>query len=81
MMMSVGKIQKDPVLGPMIKNHPKVFDPEFVDVEHLILVLGLIYEMTKGQDSYWYPWLRQMPIFSENGENSVFWTENHKNML
>lgn len=31
------------------------------DWAQLILVLGLYYEITKGRDGYWYPFLRQLP--------------------
>ena len=62
MLMSIEKAQMHPVLGPIIMDHPECFlEEENNDWEQLILALFIFYEMTKGRDSYWYPYLRMMP--------------------
>ena len=55
MIISVNKTLDHEVLGPIIINHPEVFDEDENDQyrEHLILQLALIYEMIKEKDSYW----------------------------
>ena len=70
---SLNKVVEHPVLAPVIKAHPDVFHEEegHHDWEHLTLVLGLIYEMTLGKKSFWYPYLRQMP----DVEFSSSWTK------
>lgn len=51
-----------PQLGPIILDHPEIFEEdEHDDWEQLTLTLFIFHEMTKGRDSYWYPYLRMMP--------------------
>ena len=59
MIISVNKALDHDVLGPIINNHPEIFDEEDSDQyrEHFILVLALIYEMVLEKDSYWQPYL------------------------
>ena len=78
MMLSITKVQNDSILGPIVFEHPECFDEEKGhDWEQLTLALGLIYEMTKGKDSYWYPYLRQMP----DVEFSSSWADHELEML
>lgn len=63
MFMSVKKANADKVLGPLIAAHPEAFTEKF-NKDHsqqFILVLFVYYEMSKGRNSYWYPFLRMMP--------------------
>ena len=77
-MLSITKVQNDSILGPIVFEHPECFDEEKGhDWEQLTLALGLIYEMTKGKDSYWYPYLRQMP----DVEFSSSWADHELEML
>jgi len=42
--------------------HPECFDEEEgSDWEQLTLALAMMYQLTLGKKSYWYPYLRQMP--------------------
>ena len=78
MLISVSKVQNHNVLGPIVLEHPECFDEEKGhDWEQLTLALGLLYEMTKGKDSYWYPYLRQMP----DVEFSSSWDDHELEML
>ena len=62
MIISVGKAREHPVLKDIISENPELFDQECNDNhEVLILVLMVLYEITLLQDSYYYPYLRQLP--------------------
>ena len=67
MMITISKVLKDPVLAPIIESNPDLFHFDdageniHFDRQHQVLVLGLLYEITKGKDSKWYPFLRQFP--------------------
>ena len=62
MLMSVNNTKSHPVLGQVIESHPEVFADEREDSwEQVILALRVLYEMTLGKNSYWYPYLRLMP--------------------
>ena len=62
MLMSLKKAKADKVLGAIIAAHPEAFtEDENDDWEQFILCIFIFYEMTKGRDSYWYPYLRLMP--------------------
>ena len=56
-------------------------DEKSNDWQLLILVLRLVYEISKGQESYWYPYLRL--VLAEEGGSSEYkaWTENELGML
>lgn len=45
----------DSVLGPIITRHPAVFK-EHHDQEYLILIFFIMFEMQKGEESFWYPY-------------------------
>lgn len=63
MLMTVDGAQRHPVLGPIIKDNPQVFDEEHKgDWEQLTLVTFIIYEFSKGADSFWKPYLDLMPF-------------------
>lgn len=79
MMISLTKIKENKVLGPIIKEYPKSFEKDEnadFDPEMLIMTLGVLYEMTKGQKGYWYPYFRLLPDISENS-----WTDQELDML
>lgn len=61
-MFTVSKIKNHPVLGPMITKNPKCFGNHDLPIKNdvVILAFGILYEMSLGQKSYWYPYLRQM---------------------
>ena len=62
MLLSVSKIKDHEVLGPVILDHPELTQEEGREyADNIILTLALIYEVTLGKESYWYPYLRQMP--------------------
>ena len=60
----MSKVLNDRIVGPIIVNNSKCFnfqsDSANDDWEMLALTLGIFYQMTLGQNGYWYPWLRQM---------------------
>lgn len=57
------KVKEHTVLGDIVKAYPECFDPKVKgnDWCQLLLTLGLIYEVTLAEKSYWYPWIRQLP--------------------
>lgn len=62
MLFSVEKVSEHEILGPIVEAHPDLFDiDEEDDANSMVLTLGLIYEITLGKKSYWYPYLRMMP--------------------
>ena len=62
MIISVNKTLDHEVLGPIVNNHPEIFDEDNGDQyrEHLILLLALIYEMVLEKDSFWDPYLKTL---------------------
>lgn len=62
MIISVNKTLDHEILGPIINNHPEIFDEEDSDQyrEQFILLLALIYEIVKEEDSYWCPYLKTL---------------------
>ena len=78
MLLSVKYTQNHEVLGPIILDNPKVFDSEHeCDWEQLTLTLAMIYEMTLGTKSYWYPYLRMLPDVGF----SCLWDDHEFEML
>ena len=67
--MSVGKAQNHPVLKPILDDNRIIFNNKNNDNDVLTLSLFMIYETTLGKDSYWFPYLRQMPII----DITCFW--------
>ena len=62
MLITTGKAKVHPVLKKIIAENPEAFSQEGnPDWEQMTLVLFLIYEATIGVESYWFPYLRQMP--------------------
>ena len=62
MIISVNKTLDHEVLGPIVNNHPEIFDEDNGDQyrEHFILLLALIYEMVLEKDSFWDPYLKTL---------------------
>lgn len=59
MLFSVSKVQKHKILKPLIDGHSELFsESERQDSKMLTLTLGLMYEITLGKNSYWYPYIR-----------------------
>ena len=59
MVINYYKLVEHPVLRPILDAHPecfKIYKNAYYDT--LTLTLGVLYEMTLGQKSYWYPYLR-----------------------
>ena len=62
MLLSVKSTVEHPVLGQILEEHPECFAEEICDdFEQLTLVLRLIYEISLGRESYWYPYLMSLP--------------------
>ena len=62
MIMSINKAKVHPIIGPILLENPECFTNDGTDDwEQLILTFYIFYEMTFGQSSYWYPYLRLMP--------------------
>ena len=60
------------MLGKLIYKYPSIFSAEYnAECDQLILCLFLLYEMSLGQKSYWYNYLRILP----DVEFSCFWPE------
>ena len=58
---SATKARQNQYLKQIIDDNPKIFKDQF-DADTLILVLFLVYESQKGDDSFWKPWLDAMPL-------------------
>lgn len=64
LMLNINKIEGHPVLGPILLEHPEYFSEEentLNEWEFLTLLLAMVYEVTKGKKSFWYPYLRVLP--------------------
>ena len=62
MIMSLEKAYIHPVLKKIIEENQDCFEEDFnQDFEQMTLALFIVYEMTLGKESYWYPYLRLMP--------------------
>ena len=62
MLLTVDAAQRHPILGPIIAENPHLFsEDEKGDWEQLILVIYLIHEHLKGEESFWFPYLDLMP--------------------
>ena len=60
--MSVDKAMEHPHLSKIIKENPNLFSEErHYNFEQLILLLFVVYEHQKGEDSFWWPYLDLMP--------------------
>ena len=58
MMLTANKVKTNKALETLISNHPSCFDEETTPMaDHLLLTLGIFYEISQGKWSYWYPWL------------------------
>ena len=66
------------ILSPIIESNPEMFETsESRDCDIIILCLRVFYEMTLGQSSYWYPYLRMIPeVESVNN-----WKQNEMEMI
>ena len=64
MMFTVSKVQNHPILGPIVKDNPSLFEHYDQSIgpvwEVMTLLMGIFYEIAQGPKSYWYPWIRQM---------------------
>ena len=59
MHFTINKVLKNVDLVKIMPLYPECFDSRRTsECEALMIVLGLFYEITKGQDGYWYPYLR-----------------------
>jgi len=78
MLITVSGTKAHKVLGPIIDNHPEVFDNRGSG-EKLVIALRMLYEITLGKDSYWFPWLATLDM----GEVSFTkkWTEEELEMV
>ena len=79
MIMNVHKTSQHEVLGPIIEENPDCFDDycqTFCD--QMILTLRVLYEMTLGKKSYWYPYIRQLDM--EEVDLTRRWSEQELEM-
>lgn len=75
MHISVSSARRHEVLGPILEQHSESFPAEYRD--QLTLCLFLLHEITKGKQSYWYPYLRILPeIYSVSS-----WQEHEIELL
>ena len=51
------------------------------DWKHFILTLGLFYEISKGNESYWYPYIRLIVNMGSNENSRKTWTADEIEML
>ena len=62
MLLSLDFIYRHKVLGPIVKENPKMFDNRaHEDWEQLTLTLAMMYEYQLGKDSFWFPYLNLLP--------------------
>lgn len=60
--ITVNKALKVPELKKIFDEHPDMFDEdENGDFEHHILETFIIYEMQKGEDSFWHAYFEVLP--------------------
>ena len=63
-LITVKKIQVHEIIGPILSKYPNIFSEGSEDTdefEQLTLTLFLLYQVTLGKDSYWYPYLLTLP--------------------
>lgn len=72
MLLSVGKAKNHRVIGKIIRDNPQMFGIEARDWEQMTLTLFLFYEISRGKESYWYPYLMQMPVV----QFTCLWTKD-----
>ena len=59
MMFTIEATQNIEALKPIIEAHPKAFKKEENELwAHTTLTLNLMYQISLGKQSYWYPYLR-----------------------
>jgi hypothetical protein len=58
-LISVDRARADPVLGKVFNDNPKLFGDE--DNHQKILAIFLMFERSKGKDSFWYQYLSLLP--------------------
>jgi len=80
MIMNVHNTSQHEVLGPIIEENPDCFDEEEGEIcsDQMILTLRVLYEMTLGKKSYWYPYIRQLDM--EEVDLTRRWTEQELEM-
>jgi len=60
--ITVTKAQAVPELSKVFRQHPDLFDPdEHQDWEHYVLIAFLLFELQKGEKSFWYPYIEVLP--------------------
>ena len=63
MIYSASKVANNPLLAPIIQKHPECFtSDQMIQWQYLTLTLGLLYEISLGRQSYFYPWLRSFLV-------------------
>jgi len=78
MIISVGKIKNHPVLKNIIINYPDVFSlDQNTSSDQICLTLFIFYQITLGEQSYWYPYLCQLPVV----KFSCHWNDEDINFL
>jgi hypothetical protein len=63
-------------IGPLLGKHPDVFKDHY-DSEYLILIAFFMYEMMKGEESFWYPYLQIINI----SDLPMTWTDEELDEL
>jgi hypothetical protein len=75
-LMSCEKALADPILGPVLRNHPEIFDLKLLTAEGHIMLVFLFYEWQKGEESFWHPWFKVFPI--DDQELFWYWKDHEK---
>jgi hypothetical protein len=74
--MSCEKALADPILGPVLRKHPEIFDFKLLTAESHMMLVYLFYEWQKGEESFWYPWFKVFPV--DDQELFWYWKEHEK---
>lgn len=70
------QFRQDPKIGHILDLHPEAFRKR-VSSEHLVLIFFVMVELTKGKDSFWYPYFQ----ITEKTDMLCFWKEEDLSLL
>lgn len=52
--MNAKVCQRDPVCGPIYRQHPEIFEKHY-DSEYLLMITFVMHHELLGEKSFWYP--------------------------
>ena len=77
--MTLKKALTHPVLSKIVKENPQAFseipgncDPDQICPNSMTLILFIIFEMTLGEKSFWYPYL----MYIQKCRPTCFWNKD-----